>query len=35
VPVTDQITEIRVPLTGQLRGIDVNEDNAALAEIDR
>ena len=35
VPVTDQITEIRVPLTGQLRGIDVNEDDAALAEIDR
>ena len=35
VPVTEQITEIRVPLTGQLRGIDVNEDDAALAEIDR
>ena len=35
VPVSEQVTEVRVPLTGRLRDVDVNEDNAALAEIDR
>ena len=35
VPVTGQITEVRAPLSNQLRGVDVNEDNAALVEIDR
>ena len=35
VPVTGQVTEVRVPLANQLRGVDVNEDNAALVEIDR
>ena len=34
VPVTDEITELRVPLAGQLRGVDVNRDRAALAQID-
>ncbi len=34
VPVTDEITELRVPLAGQLRGVDVNRDRAALARID-
>ena len=34
VPVTDEITELRVPLAGQLRGVDVNRDHAALAQID-
>ena len=35
VPVTEQITEVRVPLRGQLRSIGVNDDKAALADIDR
>ena len=35
VPVSEQITEFRVPLTGRLRSVDVNEDNAALVEIRR
>ena len=34
VPVTDKITELRVPLADQLRGVDVNRDHAALAQID-
>ena len=34
VLVTDEITELRVPLAGQLRGVDVNRDRAALARID-
>ncbi len=33
VPVTGPTTEVRVPLNGQLADLDVNEDNAALAEI--
>ena len=33
VLVTDEITELRVPLAGQLRGVDVNRDRAALARI--
>ena len=35
VPVTERLTEVRVPMTGRLRGVDVNEDHGALAEIDR
>ena len=35
VPVTGQVTEFRVPLSGRLRDVKVNEDNAALAEIER
>ena len=35
VPVREQTTELRVPLSGRLRDVDVNEDNAALAEIRR
>ena len=35
VPVTGQLTEFRVPLSGRLRDVRVNEDNAALAEIRR
>ena len=35
VPVTEQLTEVRVPMTGRLRDVKVNEDHAALAEIDR
>ena len=35
VPVTEQVTEVRVPVRGQLRGVEVNEDGAALVEIDR
>ena len=34
VPVTGQVTEFRVPLSGRLRDVKVNEDNAALAEIE-
>ena len=35
VAVTEQLTEVRLPLAGRLRGVDVNEDDAALAEITR
>ena len=35
VPVTEPTTELRVPLRGELRDVDVNRDNAALAEIRR
>ncbi len=35
VNVTDRVTEVRAPLSGQLRRVEVNEDRAALAEIDR
>ena len=34
VLVTDESTELRVPLAGQLRGVNVNRDRAALARID-
>jgi len=33
LPVTDRVVDLRVPLAGSLRGIDVNKDDAALAEI--
>ena len=33
VIVDERTTELRVPLQGALRGVEVNEDNAALAEI--
>jgi hypothetical protein len=35
VPVTEQVTEVRHPLKGQLRSVEVNQDNAALVEIGR
>ncbi len=35
VPVTEQTTEVRHPLKGQLRSVEVNQDNAALVEINR
>jgi aminopeptidase N len=35
VPVTDAITERTLPLKGALRGIEVNRDNGALAEIEK
>ncbi len=35
VAVTEATTELRVPLRGTLRDVDVNRDNAALAEIRR
>ena len=35
VPVTDAVTEWRLPITGAVRSVDVNRDNAALAEISR
>lgn len=35
VPVTNHTTEVRVPLKGPLKNLDVNEDHAALAEIRR
>jgi hypothetical protein len=34
VKVTDQVTELRVPLHGPLRSAEVNQDFAALARID-
>jgi aminopeptidase N len=33
IPVTDRTVEKRVPLTGTLRGIDINKDVGTLAEI--
>ena len=35
VPVTERVTEVRVPARGGVRSVDVNRDNVALAEIDR
>ena len=35
VAVTERLTEVRLPLAGSLRRVDVNEDDAALAEIRR
>lgn len=35
VPVTDQVTEVRVPARGRVRRVRVNRDGLALAEIDR
>lgn len=35
VPVTDKVSEMRVPLKSALRGIDLNRDNAALADFVR
>ena len=33
VPVAEQVTEVRVPVHGQLRDVEVNTDNGALVEI--
>ena len=33
--ITHQVEELRVPLAGKFRGIDLNRDDAALAEFDR
>jgi hypothetical protein len=33
VPVTDKVVELRVPLEGVLKGVDVNKDDAALADV--
>ena len=33
VPVADEVTEVRVPLRGQLRDVEVNEDGGALVEV--
>ena len=33
VPVADAVTEVRVPLRGQLRDVEVNEDGGALVEV--
>ena len=33
VPVAGEVTEVRVPLRGQLRDVEVNEDGAALVEL--
>jgi Peptidase family M1 domain len=35
VPVTEAIVEQRLPLSGTVRSVDVNQDNAALAVIDK
>ena len=35
VPVTERVVERKVQLAGTLRRVDVNHDNAALAEVDR
>jgi hypothetical protein len=33
VRVTDKVAEVTVPLTGRLRSVQLNQDNAALAEF--
>jgi hypothetical protein len=33
VPVTESVTELRVPLEGKLRSIDIDEDDGTLVEI--
>ncbi len=33
VPVAGEVTEVRVPLRGQLRDVEVNEDEGALVEV--
>jgi len=33
VPVADAVTEVRVPLRGRLRDVEVNEDGGALVEV--
>lgn len=33
VPVAGEVTEVRVPLRGTLRGVEVNEDGGALVEV--
>jgi aminopeptidase N len=35
IPVTDRDAERRVPLTGTLRGVDINKDSGTLAEVVR
>jgi hypothetical protein len=35
VPVTEKTVDVRVPLEGTLRGVDVNRDDGTLAEITR
>ena len=35
VPVTDRVTEVRVPARGRVRRVGVNRDGMALAKIDR
>jgi hypothetical protein len=35
VAVTDAVTEMRIPLDGRLRSVDVNRDRAALARIEK
>ena len=35
VPVTDRVTEMRVPLTGSLRGVAVSKDDGTLVEVRR
>ena len=34
VPVADVVTEVRMPLRGQLRDVEVNEDGGALVEVE-
>jgi hypothetical protein len=33
VRVTEKVAEVTVPLTGRLRTVQLNQDNAALAEF--
>ena len=35
VPVTQALVEHRLPLTGQVRSVEVNQDNAAVAHFDK
>lgn len=33
VPVTESVTEVRVPLQGRLRSVDLSQEDGTLAEI--
>ena len=35
VPVSDRVTEVRIPLKGELRSVDVNSDSGMLGQIRR
>jgi hypothetical protein len=35
IAVTERLTDVRVPLAGALRGVDVSKDDGSLAEIVR
>lgn len=35
MPITDRVTDFRIPLTGQFRGVDLNRDDGSLGIFDK